>query len=111
MRKTLLAALLTLAGCAGAHQQPAVAPISTAELDRACITAAGDKLSGLLGREATDGRGMPVPADVAGLSGGLVGERIVELDSTSAGQPTTYVFYCGRFANGSVITRPMGRRV
>jgi hypothetical protein len=53
------------------------------------------------------GRAMPTGASP---SGNVVAERIVELDATSAGLPTTYVFYCGRFVDGSIITKPMGQR-
>jgi hypothetical protein len=111
MKRMLIVMLLGLAGCAGAYQQPAAPPISAAELDRACIAAAGDKLSSLLGREASNGRTVPVPAEIDRLEGGLIGQRVVELDSVSAGLPTTYVFYCGQFAGGRIITEPMGRKV
>jgi hypothetical protein len=78
--------------------------MSVAELDRACITAAGDKLASLLGREAAAGRTLPTGTDP---DGDILAERIVELNAMSAGLPTTYMFYCGRFVDGSVIATPM----
>jgi hypothetical protein len=111
MKRMLIAALLGMAGCA-AYQPPTVAPISAAALDRACISAAGDKLAGATGREASTGRIVPLSADVASSrSPYIIDERMVELDGVSVGVPTTYVFYCARTNDGSIIASPVGRRV
>jgi hypothetical protein len=113
MNHLLILPLLGLAGCApGYWDPPAAEPISAAELDRACITAAGDKLSSLFGHEeATHGRIVPMPAGNSGPSGSIVDERTVELDARSAGLPMTYVFYCWRFVDGQIIAQPIGRKV
>jgi hypothetical protein len=112
MKRVLIMTLLGLVGCTGpAYQRSAVAPISAAELDRACITAAGDRLVNLLGREASRGRIVPISADMVGGSRYIIDERMVELDSMSVGVPTTYVFYCARTTGGSIIAKSVGRKV
>jgi hypothetical protein len=92
--RLLILPLLGLVGCApGYWDPPATAPISAADLDHACITAAGDKLSSLFGHEeATHGRIVPMPAGSGRPSGSIVDERTVELDAMSAGLPMAYVY-------------------
>jgi hypothetical protein len=50
-------------------------------------------------------------ADMAGGSRYIIDERMVELDSMSVGVPMTYVFYCARTTNGSIIAKSVGRKV
>lgn len=105
MRTTLIAALLGMAGCA-TYQPPTVAPIATTAMDRACISAAGDRLAGVTGREASAGR---IVSSSSAMGGFITDERMVELDSVSVGMPTTYVFYCARSNLGVISVRPISR--
>jgi hypothetical protein len=104
MRKTLLAALLGMAGCA-AQSTGTPPPISyahqltSAEVDRSCVLAASDKLA-RRGLTAVDGRaiavpeGTPMPRDISD-------GRQVELDVQNAGLTQTYVYACAVAPNGS----------
>jgi hypothetical protein len=67
MKRMLILTLLGLAGC-NLNQTPPPPPMSAATLDQACITAAGDKLASLLGREASEGRIVPMPIESAGVA-------------------------------------------
>lgn len=99
MRKTLLVALLGLAGCAGMDYPPpnAVAALtnnSSPDNDRDCILAASDKLA-RRGLTAADGRAVDPPD---GLSG-----RMVELDVQNAGLTQTYVYTCVSAPHGDFV--------
>lgn len=100
MRKTLIAALLGMAGCAGAAQRP-TAPITHASADngRSCILAASDLLA-QRGLTAVDSRVMPLPADQQVDLDGLIGQQ-VELDVKNAGLTQTYVYACVTGSNRS----------
>jgi hypothetical protein len=95
MRKTLIAALLTMTGCAG-YQQPNSAYSAAYEShpgnDRGCIFAASDKLAqrGLI---ATASRVVPSPNGEPG--------RMVELDVQNAGITQTYVYACVSAPHGN----------
>jgi hypothetical protein len=97
MRKTLIAALLGMAGCAGMdYPQPNAAYSAAYENhpgnDRGCIIAASDKLA-RRGLTAVDSRVVPMPD---GLSG-----RMVELDVQNAGLTQTYVYACVSAPHGN----------
>jgi hypothetical protein len=94
MRKTLMAALLGMAGCAG-YQQPNAAYSAAYESpdnDRGCIFAASDKLA-QRGLTATASRAGPSPDGMPG--------RMVELDVQNAGMTQTYVYACVSAPHGN----------
>lgn len=85
--------------------QASVATLSPEEVDDACILAADEELWEL-SRLKGEGRALPAPP---GEGGDPATERIVEIDTTDAGSPVTYMFACV-VADGEAATETLGRR-
>ena len=94
-------ASLVLTSCGQNPNSPAVV-LPAAELDKSCILASGIKLQNLTGQNARAGRALPPP------SGYSANNRVVELDTTIAGQDVTYVFACLADNEGRVFVSPAG---
>ena len=76
--------------------------------DRACITAAANKLPPVTANGIKGSRALPPPQESKGLRPGIY-RVTVEIDVSVAGQNSTYVFNCVRDGQLTVI-QPLGMR-
>ena len=77
--------------------------------DRACITAAANKLPPVAALGIKGSRALPQPLQSKGLRNSDVYRVTVEIDVSVAGQNSTYVFNCVRDGHVTVI-QPLGMR-
>ena len=87
---------------------PSSAAASLPPEDRACITAAANKLPPVTALGIKGSRALPQPQESKGLRPGIY-RVTVEIDVSVAGQSSTYVFNCGR-DNQLTVIQPLGMR-
>ena len=87
---------------------PPSAAASLPPEDRACITAAANKLPPVTALGIKGSRALPQPQESKGLRPGIY-RVTVEIDVSVAGQSSTYVFNCVRDGQLTVI-QPLGMR-
>jgi hypothetical protein len=97
----LIALLALIPTCALAQRLPVE--------DRACITAAANKLPPVTALGIKGSRALPQPQQSKGRSNPDVYRVTVEIDVSVAGQSSTYVFNCVRDGQLTVI-QPLGMR-
>lgn len=111
MRRLVCACVVfsALSACVQQQQRPTAQyvpniPFTPEQVDKMCIINSGHELRKVLNLEATGGRALAKPNNA-------VDERIVELDTKSAGISVTYMFSCTVLPTGTVLTPPIGRKI